>query len=83
MKGDHEIIVDLFAGGGGASEGIRMATGRAPDVAVNHDIVAIAMHAANYPGTRHLRQDVWQVPPRGQVQGTDAVVPDGGEEVPD
>lgn len=60
----HEIIVDLFAGGGGASEGIRLATGRDPDVAVNHDAVAIAMHAANHPGTRHLHQDVWQVPPR-------------------
>jgi len=65
----HEIIVDLFAGGGGASEGIRMATGCDPDVAVNHDVVAVAMHAANHPGTRHLRQDVWQVPPRWACKG--------------
>ncbi|MCL4502032.1 MAG: DNA cytosine methyltransferase [Deltaproteobacteria bacterium] len=64
-----EIIVDLFAGGGGASEGIRMATGRDPDVAVNHDVVAVAMHAANHPGTRHLLQDVWQVPPRWACKG--------------
>lgn len=59
-----EIIVDLFAGGGGASEGIRQAIGRDPDVAVNHDRWAIAMHMANHPGTHHLVQDVWDVPPR-------------------
>lgn len=59
-----EIIVDLFAGGGGASEGIRLALGRDPDVAINHDRVAIAMHEANHPGTWHLRQDIWDVPPR-------------------
>jgi DNA (cytosine-5)-methyltransferase 1 len=58
------IIVDLFAGGGGASEGIRLALGRDPDVAVNHDEIALAVHMANHPGTWHLRQDVWQVPPR-------------------
>ena len=59
-----EIIVDLFAGGGGASAGIRMALGRDPDVAINHDLVAIAMHEANHPGAWHLRQDIWDVPPR-------------------
>lgn len=59
-----EIIVDLFAGGGGASTGIRLALGRDPDVAINHDPIALAMHAANHPHTRHLQQDVWQVPPR-------------------
>jgi DNA (cytosine-5)-methyltransferase 1 len=58
------IIVDLFAGGGGASEGIRLALGRDPDVAVNHDEIALALHAANHPGTWHLRQDVWSVSPR-------------------
>ncbi len=65
-EGDRvsEIIVDLFAGGGGASEGIRLALGRDPDVAVNHDEVALALHMANHPGTWHLRQDVWAVPPR-------------------
>ena len=45
------IIIDLFAGGGGASEGIKMALGRDPDVAVNHDPKAIAMHMANHLGT--------------------------------
>lgn len=65
---DKEIIVDLFAGGGGASEGIRIATGRDPDVAVNHDRVALAMHMANHTETVHLRQDIWDVPPRWATQ---------------
>jgi DNA (cytosine-5)-methyltransferase 1 len=65
----EEIIVDLFAGGGGASEGIRKALGRDPDVAVNHDRVAIAMHAANHPGTCHLINDIWEVPPRWATKG--------------
>ena len=55
--------MDLFAGGGGASEGIRLATGKAPRVAVNHDPAAIAMHAANHPGTMHLCEDVFAVTP--------------------
>lgn len=54
---------DFFAGGGGASEGTRRATGRAPDVAINHDAAAIEMHARNHPETLHLRQDVWDVDP--------------------
>jgi len=65
----REIIVDLFAGGGGASEGIRQAVGRDPDVAINHDRVAISMHAANHPDTWHLRQDIWEVPPRWATRG--------------
>ncbi len=69
MIHSEEIIIDLFAGGGGASEGIRMALGRDPDVAVNHDPVAIAMHTANHPSTWHLRQDVWEVPPRWATKG--------------
>lgn len=64
MIHDGEIIVDLFAGGGGASQGIRLALGRDPDVAIDHDAVAVAMHEANHPGTRHLQQDVWEVQPR-------------------
>jgi len=60
----NELIIDLFAGGGGASQGIRMALGRDPDVAVNHDAVAVAMHAANHLGAWHLQQDVWEVHPR-------------------
>lgn len=58
-----KLIIDSFAGGGGASEGIRMALGRDPDVAINHDAEAIAMHVANHPGTRHLNSNVWQVDP--------------------
>lgn len=57
------IIVDNFAGGGGASTGIERALRRQVDVAVNHDPEAVAMHAANHPGTRHLCQSVWAVDP--------------------
>ena len=59
-----EMIVDSFAGGGGASLGIEQALGRSPDIAINHDEQAIAMHAANHPETRHFREDVWKVDPR-------------------
>jgi len=69
MIADQEIVVDLFAGGGGASQGIRMALGKDPDVAVNHDPIAIAMHQANHPGTWHIRQDIWQVPPKWATKG--------------
>ena len=57
------IIVDNFAGGGGASTGIERALRRQVDVAVNHDPEAVAMHAANHPATRHLCQSVWAVDP--------------------
>ena len=57
------VAVDLFAGGGGASEGLKMASGVAPVVAVNHDEHAIAMHAANHPETIHFHQDVYDVNP--------------------
>ena len=59
-----ELIVDNFAGGGGASLGIEWALGRSPNVAVNHDAEAIAMHAANHPLTRHYTEDIWKVDPR-------------------
>lgn len=65
----EELIVDLFAGGGGASLGIEMATGRQVDVAVNHDPAAIAMHEANHPQTYHLRSDVFDVDPREVTGG--------------
>lgn len=55
--------IDLFAGGGGASEGIRAATGKAPLVAINHDEDAIHMHMANHPGTMHLTESVFDVDP--------------------
>jgi DNA (cytosine-5)-methyltransferase 1 len=58
-----ELIVDNFAGGGGASLGIGMALGRSPDIAINHDKEAIAMHAANHPETKHYCEDVWHVDP--------------------
>ncbi len=58
-----EIIIDSFAGGGGASLGIEMALGRGPDIAINHDREAIAMHAANHPGARHFCEDVWHIDP--------------------
>src|SRR5579862_3778309 len=59
-----ELVVDNFAGGGGASLGIEWALGRSPDIAVNHDPEAVAMHAANHPTTRHLCGDVWDVKPK-------------------
>lgn len=64
-----EIIVDSFAGGGGASLGISLALGRGPDVAINHDDAAIAMHAANHPGTRHFTEDVFKAAPRKVTRG--------------
>lgn len=65
----REIIVDNFAGGGGASEGIRMATGRDPEIAINHDPEAIRMHKVNHPGTEHYCEDVWAVDPVKAVRG--------------
>jgi site-specific DNA-cytosine methylase len=57
------LIVDNFAGGGGASTGIEQALGRAIDIAINHDAEAIRMHEANHPGTLHIRNNIWQVDP--------------------
>lgn len=57
------IDIEEFAGGGGATTGRRMATGRSVDVAVNHSLAAIAMHAMNHPETLHFCQDVWKVDP--------------------
>ena len=58
-----ELIVDNFAGGGGASTGIEIATGYSVDIAINHDPEAIRMHKSNHPSTRHYCEDVWQVDP--------------------
>lgn len=58
-----ELIVDNFAGGGGASTGIELATGYSVDIAINHDPEAIKMHKANHPNTKHYCEDVWQVDP--------------------
>lgn len=64
-----ELVVDLFAGGGGASTGIEEAIGRHVDIAINHDPEAISLHEANHPQTRHFVSDVFEVDP--------AVVTDG------
>lgn len=58
-----ELIIDSFAGGGGASTGIEMALGRSPDYAINHDAQAIAMHRANHPGTIHLNSNIYHIDP--------------------
>lgn len=64
-----ELIVDNFAGGGGASTGIEMATGYSVDIAINHDPEAIRMHKANHPNTKHYCEDVWQVDPAEACNG--------------
>lgn len=58
-----ELVVDNFAGGGGASTGIEIATGVSVDIAINHDPEAIKMHKANHPSTRHYCESVWDVNP--------------------
>ena len=65
----EEIIVDNFAGGGGASTGIEMAVGRSVDIAINHDPDAIRMHKANHPNTKHYCEDVWDVDPDEACKG--------------
>jgi len=64
-----ELIIDNFAGGGGASTGIEQATGRHVDIAINHDRKAIAMHVANHPQTVHFCESVWDVNPREVIKG--------------
>lgn len=64
-----EIVVDNFAGGGGASTGIKMALGRSPEIAINHDPDAIAMHTVNHPSTEHYCESVWDIVPRDVVAG--------------
>lgn len=64
-----ELIVDNFAGGGGASTGIEDATGCYVDIAINHDPEAIKMHKANHPYTTHYCEDVWQVDPVEACKG--------------
>lgn len=64
-----ELIIDNFAGGGGASTGIELALGRRVDIAINHDPEAVAMHTANHPETRHYCESVWEIDPREVTQG--------------
>lgn len=63
------LIIDLFAGGGGASTGIERTLGRSPDVAINHSRAALAMHEANHPDTLHLDSNIWNVEPEDIAKG--------------
>ncbi len=64
-----ELIVDNFAGGGGASTGIEIATGMSVDIAINHDPEAIKMHKMNHPHTKHYCESVWDLNPIEVCQG--------------
>lgn len=83
MLRPDELVIDNFAGGGGASEGIEQAIGRAIDAAVNHDPEAVAMHKANHPNTLHYCQSVWKADPReivrdcSKARGSEAALPVG------
>lgn len=65
----RELTVDNFAGGGGASTGIEMATGRSVDIAINHDENAIAMHETNHPDTLHYCESVYDIDPVAATAG--------------
>ncbi len=65
----HGLVIDNFAGGGGASTGIELGLGRPVDIAVNHDPEAVAMHDINHPHTKHFCESVWEVDPRVVVDG--------------
>jgi DNA (cytosine-5)-methyltransferase 1 len=66
---NRPLIIDSFAGGGGASEGIRAALVRDPDYAMNHSREALAMHRINHPDTHHIEEDVWNVDARSLCAG--------------
>ncbi|MEE8205371.1 MAG: DNA cytosine methyltransferase [Nitrospinaceae bacterium] len=65
----HELVIDSFAGGGGASTGMEMALGRPVDVAINHDGKALAMHMVNHPVTEHFCENIWDLEPRTVTRG--------------
>ncbi|WP_242986552.1 DNA cytosine methyltransferase [Vallitalea guaymasensis] len=65
----YELIVDNFAGGGGASSGIEMAVNRPVDIAINHNPKAIGMHQTNHPFTKHYCEDVWEINPYEVTKG--------------
>lgn len=69
LTAGRPMIVDSFAGGGGASTGIEMALGRSPDIAINHNPAALALHAANHPETLHLSENVYRVDPLDHMRG--------------
>lgn len=64
-----KLVIDLFAGGGGASTGIEQAIGRHVDIAINHDADAIGMHEINHPQTRHYRADIREIDPLSATRG--------------
>ncbi len=64
-----ELIVDNFAGGGGASTGIELATGYSVDIAINHDPEAVRMHKMNHPATEHYCESVWDIDPKTVCRG--------------
>lgn len=66
---NNDLIIDCFAGGGGASVGIEMALGRHVDIAINHDPAAILMHKTNHPETLHLTEDIFKVNLEKYVKG--------------
>ncbi len=68
------LVVDLFAGGGGASVGLEAALGRPVDIAINHSPVALAVHTANHPRTEHYTEDVWRVDPLAVTHGRPVAV---------
>lgn len=70
----EELIIDNFAGGGGASTGIELATGRPVDIAINHDPDAILMHKTNHPYTEHYQESVWDIDPRIVCRGREVGV---------
>lgn len=65
----NDLIIDCFAGGGGASVGIEMALGRPVDIAINHDPDDILMHKTNHPDTLHLTEDIFKVNLKKYVKG--------------
>lgn len=69
FRAHEDLVVDLFAGGGGASIGLEAALGRPVDIAINHDSTALAVHCANHPQTKHLVSDIWHVKPREVTGG--------------
>lgn len=77
------LVIDLFAGGGGASVGIEAALGRPIDVAINHSPTALAVHADNHPHTKHLTSDIWEVQPEAVVAGRPVDVLSGSDPLVD
>ncbi|WP_278912999.1 DNA cytosine methyltransferase [Deinococcus wulumuqiensis] len=69
LLAEGELVIDNFAGIGGASSGMEAALGRPVDHAINHDPVAVSLHRVNHPHSHHSVEDVWQVDPREVTKG--------------